>query len=73
MERSGGIDFSADSSERLVLKLKGYFELATEEINKAVRAEEWGLPDDSIAHYTNALAILSEAKMTPTPSTIPSM
>lgn len=58
------------SNERVAYKLKGYFDLAKEEIDKAVRAEEWGILDDAIAHYTNAHRILLEASSTPTPSFI---
>ncbi|CAN6443134.1 unnamed protein product [Victoria cruziana] len=49
-------------NERVANKLKGYFDLAKEEIDKAVRAEEWGLADDAVVHYNNARSILSEAK-----------
>ncbi|XP_020681833.1 spastin isoform X1 [Dendrobium catenatum] len=49
-------------NERVVLKLKGYFELAKEEIDKAVRAEEWVLIDDAITHYRNAQRVMLEAK-----------
>ncbi|XP_020588987.1 spastin [Phalaenopsis equestris] len=49
-------------NERVVLKLKGYFELAKEEIAKAVRAEEWVLIDDAITHYRNAQRVMLEAK-----------
>ncbi|KAJ0964114.1 hypothetical protein J5N97_029236 [Dioscorea zingiberensis] len=59
-------------SERVVNKLKGYFELAKEEIDKAVRAEEWGLTDDAIAHYKNAHRIMLEAKAARVPSALPS-
>ncbi|XP_024032847.1 spastin isoform X2 [Morus notabilis] len=58
------------SNERVAYKLKGYFDLAKEEIDKAVRAEEWGVVDDAIAHYTNAQRIFVEAISTPTPSFI---
>lgn len=47
--------------ERVSHKLKGYFELAKEEIDKGVRAEEWGLVDDAIAHYRNAQRVMLEA------------
>eukprot|EP01018_Ginkgo_biloba_P017946 Gb_17300 [translate_table: standard] len=50
--------------KRVVQKLKGYFDLAKEEIHKAVNAEEWGLPDDAVAHYLNAQGILAEAMST---------
>ncbi|CAA7403645.1 unnamed protein product [Spirodela intermedia] len=63
---------SAVVSERAVQKLKGYFELAKEEIDKAVRAEEWGLAEDAIAYYKNANRILIEAKSTRVPYAIPS-
>lgn len=58
------------SNERIAYKLKGYFDLATEEIDKAVRAEEWGLIDDAIVYYKNAQRILIEAASTPSPSYI---
>jgi len=58
------------SNERVAYKLKGYFDLATQEIAKAVRAEEWGLVDDALLHYRNAQSILVEANSTPVPSYI---
>ncbi|XP_011034651.1 PREDICTED: spastin [Populus euphratica] len=60
------------SNERIAYKLKGYFDLATEEIDKAIRAEEWGLIDDAIVYYKNAQQILIEAASTPSPSYISS-
>ncbi|XP_043716893.1 spastin [Telopea speciosissima] len=60
------------SNERIAYKLKGYFDLAKEEIAKAVRAEEWGLVDDAILHYKNAQRILLEASSTRAPSYISS-
>lgn len=59
-------------SERVVLKLKGYFELAKEEIDKAVRAEEWGLAEDAIAHYRNAQRVMLEAKAARVPTALSS-
>ncbi|GMI73585.1 hypothetical protein like AT2G45500 [Hibiscus trionum] len=59
-------------NERTAYKLKGYFDLAKGEIDKAVRAEEWGLVDDAVVHYKNAQRILVEASSTPTPSYISS-
>ncbi|KAJ6807497.1 uncharacterized protein M6B38_170440 [Iris pallida] len=58
--------------ERVVLKLKGYFDLAKEEIDKAVRAEERGLPDDAIAHYSNAHRVLLDAKSARLPEALSS-
>ncbi|GMH21677.1 hypothetical protein Nepgr_023519 [Nepenthes gracilis] len=58
------------SNERFAYKLKGYFDLAKEEIAKAVRAEEWGLVDDAILHYRNAQRILAEGASTRAPSFI---
>ena len=78
---SAASDSSGDSTmeagpsvvnERVVLKLKGYFELAKEEIDKAVRAEEWGLTDDAIAHYRNAQRIMLEAKSARVPAPLSS-
>ncbi|KAJ8773902.1 hypothetical protein K2173_009333 [Erythroxylum novogranatense] len=63
---------SGISNERTAYKLKGYFDLATEEIAKAVRAEEWGLLEDAVSHYNNAHRILLEASSTPSPSYITS-
>ncbi|MED6160174.1 hypothetical protein PIB30_048843 [Stylosanthes scabra] len=63
---------SSVSNERVAFKLKGYYDLATQEIAKAVRAEEWGLVDDAILHYKNAHRILLEAHSTPVPSFITS-
>jgi spastin len=60
------------SNERVAYKLKGFFDLAKEEIAKAVRAEEWGLVDDSIVHYKNAQRVLIEASSTSAPSFISS-
>ncbi|KAL5166890.1 Spastin [Glycine soja] len=60
------------SNERVAYKLKGYFDLATQEIAKGVRAEEWGLIDDALLHYRNAHSILLEANSTPVPSYITS-
>ncbi|XP_073287752.1 uncharacterized protein, partial [Primulina huaijiensis] len=62
----------SNGNERAAYKLKGFFDLAKEEIAKAVRAEEWGLPDDAVLHYHNAQKILSEAISTPVPSYISS-
>lgn len=56
------------SNQRTAYKLKGYFDLAKDEIAKAVRAEEWGLLDDAILHYNNAHRILVEANSTRAPS-----
>lgn len=64
------IDGSSVSNERTAYKLKGYFDLAKEEIAKAVRAEEWGLLDDAISHYRNAQRILAEGASTRPPSFI---
>ena len=58
------------SNERVAYKLKGFFDLAKEEIDKGVRAEEWGIVDDAIKHYSNAQRILAEASSTPAPSFI---
>lgn len=60
------------SNERTAYKLKGYFDLAKEEIAKAIRAEEWGLLDEAIVHYNNAQRIFVEASSTPVPSFISS-
>nr|CAD1821615.1 unnamed protein product [Ananas comosus var. bracteatus] len=59
--------------ERAALKLKGYFELAKEEIDKAVRAEEWGLADDAVAHYKNALRVMLESKAVRVPDALSSV
>ncbi|XP_054783530.1 uncharacterized protein LOC129290684 [Prosopis cineraria] len=67
-----GVPASSISNERVAYKLKGYFDLAKEEIAKAVRAEEWGLIDDAILHYNNAQRILIEASSTAVPSFITS-
>ncbi|PHT40600.1 hypothetical protein CQW23_19454 [Capsicum baccatum] len=66
------MDGVATGNERTAYKLKGYFELAKGEIDKAVRAEEWGLVDDAISHYHNAQKILAEGVSTPVPSYITS-
>ncbi|KAL8458341.1 hypothetical protein ACS0TY_036011 [Phlomoides rotata] len=38
-------------NERVANKLKGYFDLVKEEIDKAVHAEELGSPKNAISHY----------------------
>ncbi|KAL0896350.1 hypothetical protein Bca101_080311 [Brassica carinata] len=60
------------TNERVAYKLKGYFDLAKEEIDKGVRSEEWGLHDDALLHYRNAQRIMNEATSTPSPSYISS-
>ncbi|KAI9071889.1 hypothetical protein K1719_038037 [Acacia pycnantha] len=67
-----GVPAPSTSNERVAYKLKGYFDLAKEEISKAVRAEEWGLIDQAILHYNNAQRILIEASSTAVPSFITS-
>ena len=67
-----GVGGTPVTNERVAYKLKGYFDLAKEEIDKAVRAEEWGLTDDAIVHYKNAQRILVEANSTSVPSYISS-
>lgn len=69
MYEDGGV---STANERTASKLKGYFDLAKAEIDKAIRAEEWGLPDDAVLCYQNAQTILSEAISTPVPSYISS-
>ncbi|CAH9093296.1 unnamed protein product [Cuscuta epithymum] len=59
-------------NERTAYKLKSYFDFATEEIAKAVRAEEWGLAEDAVSYYQNAQKVLSEGISTPVPSYITS-
>ncbi|KAJ0258617.1 AAA-type ATPase family protein [Hirschfeldia incana] len=66
------IDGAPVTNERVAYKLKGYFDLAKEEIAKGVRAEEWGLREDALLHYRNAQRIMSEATSTPSPSYISS-
>ncbi|RWW07937.1 hypothetical protein BHE74_00030801 [Ensete ventricosum] len=58
--------------ERVALKLKGYFDLAKQEIDKAVRAEEWGLTEDAVAHYRNAQRVMLEAKAARVPDALSS-
>ncbi|KAL6130771.1 hypothetical protein ACLB2K_069150 [Fragaria x ananassa] len=67
-----GVAGASVTNERVAYKLKGYFDLAKEEIAKAVRAEEWGLVEDAVAHYNCAQRILAEASSTPVPSFISS-
>nr|GEX39156.1 spastin isoform X1 [Tanacetum cinerariifolium] len=69
MEIGGGI---IAENERIAYKLKGYFDLGKKEIDKAIRAEEWGLNDDALLRYQNAQRILTEALGTPVPSYISS-
>lgn len=66
---SGG---SLVGNERTAHKLKGYFDLAKEEIARAVRAEEWGLVDDAIQRYKAAQRVLAEGMSVPVPSFISS-
>ncbi|KAL0862274.1 hypothetical protein Bca101_041392 [Brassica carinata] len=66
------VDGAPVTNERVAYKLKGYFDLAKEEIAKGVRAEEWGLREDALLHYRNAQRIMSEAISTPSPSYISS-
>ncbi|XP_027156220.1 spastin-like isoform X2 [Coffea eugenioides] len=66
---SGGV---ATGNERAAYKLKGYFDLAKEEIAKAVRAEEWGLVEDAISSYQTAQRILAEAISISVPSYVTS-
>ncbi|XP_062000200.1 uncharacterized protein LOC133717498 [Rosa rugosa] len=70
MDGVAGPGAASVTNERVVYKLKGYFDLAKEEIAKAVRAEEWGLVEDAVAHYNSAQRILAEASSTPVPSFI---
>ncbi|CAH8325296.1 unnamed protein product [Eruca vesicaria subsp. sativa] len=69
---SGSMSVVDGANERVAYKLKGYFDLAKEEIAKGVRAEEWGLHEDALLHYRNAQRIMSEASSTPSPSYISS-
>jgi len=48
------------NGERAVQRLKGYFGLAKDEIDKAVRADEQGTFSEALQHYRNADRILSE-------------
>lgn len=57
---SSGGTAGALNGERAMQKVKGYFALAKEEIEKGVRSEEWGLTADAVAHYKNANRILVE-------------
>ncbi|XP_077235597.1 AAA-type ATPase family protein [Tasmannia lanceolata] len=57
-----GIVGPSISNDRVSYKLKGYFDLAKQQIDKAVRAEEWGVIDDAVTHYKNAQRVLLEAK-----------
>nr|GMD62018.1 spastin [Ipomoea batatas] len=66
------MDGVSTGNERTAYKLKSYFDLAKEEIAKAVRAEEWGLAEDAVSHYQNAQRVLSEGISTPVPSYITS-
>jgi spastin len=75
--RGGPMDAAAPSpaavvGERVAVKLNDYFELAKEEIDRAVRAEEWGLPDDAAAHYRSAHRVMLEAKAARVPDAVSS-
>lgn len=65
MNRPSSLVLGNVDGERAVDKLKGYFSLAKSEIDKAVRADEWGLLDDALLHYRNADRILSEGVAAP--------
>ncbi|KAK4802126.1 hypothetical protein SAY86_000329 [Trapa natans] len=69
---AGGDDVSQVSNERAAYKIKGYFDLAKEEIAKAVRAEEWGLVEDAIVYYKTALRVLKEGISISVPSYVTS-
>ncbi|KAJ7521328.1 hypothetical protein O6H91_19G048300 [Diphasiastrum complanatum] len=51
--------------KRLFQKVKGYFDLAKEEIDRGVGAEEYGLATEAIVHYKNARRILLEGLSMP--------
>ncbi|CAI0401026.1 unnamed protein product [Linum tenue] len=67
-----GVAGARISNELCAYKLKGYCDLATKEIDKAVSNEEEGLVDDAIVHYKNAQRILMEASSISAPSYISS-
>lgn len=66
------MDGVATGNERIAYKLKGFFDTAMDVVAKAVNAEEWGLPEDAIAHYQLAQRILAEAISIPVPSYVTS-
>ncbi|CAL1370247.1 unnamed protein product [Linum trigynum] len=70
--RMEGVAGARISNELCAYKLKGYCDLATKEIDKAVSNEEEGLVDDAIVHYKNAQRILMEASSISAPSYISS-
>jgi hypothetical protein len=41
-------------------------------IDKAMRAEEWGLPNDAATHYRNAMRVMLEAKVVHVPNAVSS-
>lgn len=65
MERGTSLVLGNVDGERVVEKLKGYFSLGKNEIDKAVRADEWGLLADALHHYRSADRILSEGVSAP--------
>lgn len=65
MERGTSLVLGNVDGERAVEKLKAYFSLGKNEIDKAVRADEWGLLADALHHYRNADRILSEGVSSP--------
>ncbi|CAI9101608.1 OLC1v1038975C5 [Oldenlandia corymbosa var. corymbosa] len=66
------MDSVATGNERTAYKLKGFFDTAMEVVDKAVNAEEWGLPEDAISHYKQAQRILAEGISIPVPSYVTS-
>lgn len=65
MDRGTSLVLGNVDGERVVEKLKGYFSLGKNEIDKAVRADEWGLLADALHHYRSADRILSEGVSAP--------
>ena len=59
---------SKSAKARLEKKVKGFFDLAKVEIDKAIKAEESGISQDALEHYRKAQRILAEGLSTAEPN-----
>lgn len=59
---------SKSAKARLEKKVKGFFDLAKVEIDKAIKAEESGISQDALEHYRKAQRILAEGLSTADPN-----
>ncbi|EFJ21085.1 hypothetical protein SELMODRAFT_271275 [Selaginella moellendorffii] len=56
---------ASPSDAKLFSKVKGFYDLGKQELEKAVRHEEFGLPQDAISHYKNARQVFIEGSSAP--------